>query len=254
MRLVSWNVNGLRACHRKGFMDFVRRDDPDVLCVQETKARPEELPEELLTLPGYHTTYACAERRGYSGVATYAKVPPNQVTVGLGIDRYDREGRVIITAFEDFTLFNVYYPNGQMSPQRLQYKLDFCDAFLEEADARVSRGERLLICGDVNTAHKEIDLARPRENEKTSGFLPVERTWMDRFVSHGFVDTFRLFHPEGGHYTWWSLITRARERDVGWRIDYFFAGENLVDRVADSTILPEVQGSDHCPIALELEP
>lgn len=252
--IISWNVNGLRACYRKGFLGFVKQYDPDILCLQETKAHPEQLPEKLQELPGYHSFFASAKRRGYSGVATYTKIPPALVAAGFGIERYDREGRVLTTVYQDFILYNIYFPNGQMSEERLEYKLAFYEDFLEIADRRVSAGERLVICGDVNTAHKEIDLARPKPNEKFSGFLPIERAWMDKFVDHGYVDAFRLFTQDGGHYTWWSLVTRARERNVGWRIDYFFVSANLVQEVKAAYILPEVQGSDHCPIALELRP
>jgi len=253
VKIISWNVNGIRAAQRKGFVEWLQGERPDILLVQETKAQPGQLDEALREIPGYRVYFASAERKGYSGVALYTKEEPKSVEYGLSIERFDSEGRTIIATYEDFNLFNIYYPNGQMNAERLQYKMDFYDAFLEYADRLKAKGKNLLIGGDVNTAHKEIDLARPKENEKISGFLPQERAWIDKFVRHGYVDTFREFHPEPEQYTWWSMRTRARERNVGWRIDYFFVTEGFRERVKDAFILPEVQGSDHCPIGVEIE-
>jgi exodeoxyribonuclease-3 len=191
-----------------------------------------------------------SRKKGYSGVATFAKDKPLGVHNGFGVEKFDSEGRVVITEFTEFTLFNIYFPNGKKDDIRLQYKLDFYDYFLDYADQLKSRGKKLLVCGDFNTAHNAIDLARPRENEKVSGFLPVERKWMDKFVDHGFIDTFRQFRKEPGNYTWWDMKTRARERNVGWRLDYFFATENIMPTISEAFIMPEIIGSDHCPVGI----
>ncbi len=251
--LFSWNVNGLRAAHGKGFLDWFLASKPDVLCVQETKAREEQLPPELREVEGYHAYFSAPERRGYSGVALYSRPEPASVKGGFGIPRFDSEGRTLIADYGDFVLFNVYFPNGKQSRERLRYKMEFYDAFLDHAEALRGKGKAIIACGDFNTAHREIDLARPKENSKVSGFLPEERAWMDKFVEHGYVDTFRIFDREPGRYTWWDLKTRARERNIGWRIDYFFVSEELRERVKAACILPEVMGSDHCPIGMELE-
>lgn len=252
MQLLSWNVNGLRAVHRKGFIEWFSSVQPDILCLQETKASEQSLPFELKEIPGFRAYFSAAQRKGYSGVALYTKTEPKKVTRGFGIERFDSEGRCIIADYGEFILCNIYFPNGQMSSERLAYKMDFYDGFLDYADRFQKSGRRLIVCGDVNTAHREIDLARPKENSKTSGFLPEERAWIDKFLSHGFIDTFRIFNAEPGQYTWWDLKSRARERNVGWRIDYFFISEALKDRVRAASILPDVMGSDHCPIGLEI--
>jgi exodeoxyribonuclease-3 len=252
-RLLSWNVNGIRAAMGKGFLEWLAKDRPDILCVQETRAAPDQVPGPVLEPAGYRSYWNSAERRGYSGVATYSRREPDSVEYSFGRPEFDREGRVVITTQHGFRLYNVYFPNGKQSRERLKYKLDFYDALLEHLDQEARLGRRLVICGDYNTAHKGIDLARPKPNERVSGFLPSERKRMDRLVEHDFVDTFRMFHPdEAGQYTWWDLMTRARERNVGWRIDYFFVSQSLRDSVADAFILPEVQGSDHCPVGIEL--
>jgi exodeoxyribonuclease-3 len=253
-KLLSWNVNGIRAIQRKGAFDELMGMDADVICVQETKAQIDQLDDALANPDGYHAFYSSAERKGYSGVALFSKNKPLKVEYGLGIDRFDTEGRTVIAYYDKFVVLNHYYPNGKQSNERLKYKMDFYDTCLEFTDALVRKGHHVIICGDVNTAHKPIDLARPDENEKTSGFLPEERAWIDKFLSHGYVDTFRLFHPEEpDQYTWWSLQTRARERNVGWRIDYFFVTEGFTENVKDAFILPDVTGSDHCPIGLVIE-
>lgn len=254
IRLLSWNVNGIRAIHKKGFVDWVLKENPDILCLQETKAHPEQLPKELLNINSYDSYFSYSKiKKGYSGVAVYSKLKPLDVKYGFGIPKYDDEGRTLIIDYKDFILFNIYFPNGKMSEERLRYKLDFYDAFLDYADDLVKQGRKLIICGDVNTAHKEIDLARPKENEKTSGFLPIERQWIDNFLLRGFVDTFRLFNNQPGNYTWWDMQTRARERNVGWRIDYFFISENFKSNLINAFILPDVLGSDHCPIGIEIQ-
>jgi exodeoxyribonuclease-3 len=253
LRLLSWNVNGLRAAHKKGFLEWFRRERPDVLCLQETRVAPDQLPAELKEVEGYRAYFvAPAERKGYSGVALYTRLEAEDVKDGFGVKKFDREGRTQLADFGDFLLFNVYFPNGKSSAERLRYKMAFYQAFLKRVDKLKDAGANIVICGDVNTAHKEIDLARPKENAKVSGFLPEERAWLDKLVNHGFVDTFRLFNRDPGQYTWWDLKSRARERNVGWRIDYFFVSENFTRHVEKAFIRPEVMGSDHCPIELDV--
>jgi len=253
MRLLSWNVNGIRAVHKKGFVDWVKEAKPEILCLQETKAQPEQIPAEISELTDWHQYWRSAERKGYSGVGLLTKMKPKEVRFGLGIPEFDTEGRTIIAFYDEFVLFNIYFPNGQQSAERLDFKMRFYDAFLNVADELRKESYSIVICGDVNTAHTEIDLARPKANEKTSGFLPEERAWMDELVSHGYLDTLRLFADEGEKYSWWSFRARARERNVGWRIDYFFVSENMRSRVKDAFILDDVMGSDHCPVGIELE-
>lgn len=253
MKIISWNVNGIRAVARKGNLQEVFADvQPDVLCLQETKAHPDQLTAKLRHPEGYFSYFSWAEKKGYSGVATFSRDEVASVRTDFSIDRFGDEGRILITEHQDFLLYNIYFPNGKASKERLSYKMDFYEACLTDAVAQVEDGRNVIICGDVNTAHTEIDLARPKENAKVSGFLPEERAWIDRLLDCGFVDTFRLFEPDGGHYSWWDLKSRARERNVGWRIDYFFANEALVDRIFAATILADVYGSDHCPVCLEL--
>ena len=253
VRILCWNVNGIRAVKNRGFLEWLQREFPDILCLQETKAHPEQLDKDLLEPDGYHSYWNYPERKGYGGVAIYTKKEPIEVRYGFDDGKLDLEGRVIVTEYPDFLLMNVYFPNGKMGEDRLKYKLDFYEAFLRFADSLKSKGMKLIICGDFNTAHKEIDLARPKENERVSGFLPVERAWIDKFVSHGYVDTFRHFNKEPNKYTWWDMKTRARERNVGWRIDYLFVTENLLQTVSSAFIMPEVTGSDHCPVGIVLE-
>lgn len=252
IRILSWNVNGIRAVHKKGFREWFTNEKPDILCLQETKAVRKQFPPDIRRVEGYHTYFSEAERKGYSGVALYTKIKPDKVKNGFGIDKFDLEGRTLIADFGDFVLFNVYFPNGKMSPERLQYKMDFYDSFLKYADELKEEGRNIMVCGDVNTAHKEIDLARPKQNEKISGFLPEERAWIDKFLSHGYVDTFRKFNQKPDQYTWWSYRTRARERNVGWRLDYFFVNREFMDHVESSFILYDVMGSDHAPVGLNL--
>ena len=253
IKLISWNVNGIRAAHRKGFIDWLIEEDGDIVSVQETKAHIDQLPRKLINIPGYTSYFSSARRKGYSGVGTYTKLKPNQVINGMGIKKFDIEGRLIRLDYDDFTLLNIYYPNGGSGEERLQYKLDFYDAFLDYANNLVDEGLNLIICGDVNTAHKAIDLVRPKQNEETSGFLPVEREWVTKFLDNGYVDTFREFNTEGENYTWWSYRTKARDRNVGWRLDYFFVNDEFKSHVKDSYILSDVLGSDHCPIALKIK-
>jgi exodeoxyribonuclease III len=252
MRLVSWNVNGIRAAHGKGLAAWLLKEGADIVCLQETKASPNQVPAAISDLPGHHTYFSSPERRGYSGVGLISRKEPEQVRYGMGDARFDSEGRIIEADYGAFTLLNVYFPNGGASPERLRYKLDFYEAFFDRMERLRSSGQNIILCGDVNTAHTERDIARPKENENHTGFLPVERAWLDRVFQAGYVDTFRMFNQEGGHYTWWDMKTRARERNVGWRLDYFIVSESLREKVKSAGILSSVQGSDHCPITLEI--
>jgi exodeoxyribonuclease III len=252
INILCWNVNGIRAVGGKGFLEWLYRERPDILCLQETKAQPDQLSKDLLEPKDYYTYWNYPARKGYSGVASLTREKPIRVQNGFGIPEFDMEGRVLITEYPAFILMNIYFPNGKKDEQRLKYKMDFYEAFLKFVDPLRAQGKGIIICGDFNTAHREIDLARPKENEKVSGFLPMERAWMDKFVAHGYVDTFREFNKEPGQYTWWDLKSRARERNVGWRIDYFFVTRNLLPSVSKAFIMPEVAGSDHCPVGITL--
>ena len=253
VRILSWNVNGLRAVAKKGFLLWLQKVSPDVLCLQEIKAMKAQLPPDVLHAPGYEFFIHSAQRPGYSGVATFSKQKPVKVNTGFGMERFDNEGRVLETEFPEFTLFNIYFPNGKSGPERLQYKMDFYEYYLKYFEKLRQQGKKLVICGDVNTAHREIDLARPKENSKISGFLPIEREWMDKLVSKGFIDTFRVFDQGPAKYTWWDVISGARARNVGWRIDYFFISDDLRPNLEEAFILPDVMGSDHCPVGVVLK-
>ncbi len=253
MKLVSWNVNGIRAIWKKGMQDFVASEQPDILCLQETKIQEEQLTADMRELGGYRSYWKMAERKGYSGVATFTRPEPIAVTTTFESACLNSEGRIVQTEYADFHVLNVYFPNSGMGPERLAHKLRFYDDFLDLTEQLRRAGKGVIVCGDVNTAHTEIDLARPKENEKSAGFLPEERLWVTKFLGHGYHDTFRIFVSEPGHYTWWDMRVAARARNVGWRIDYFFVSEELRSRVKSAAILPHVLGSDHCPITLELE-
>lgn len=253
LKLISWNVNGIRAVQNKGYHDWFEREKPDILCLQETKARPEQLDTRLTAAPGYSVYWNYPEKKGYAGVAVYTREKPQDVKYDLGKAGLEIEGRPLTLDYGAFVLMNVYFPNGGMGNKRVPYKMEFYDLFLDYADALVKAGKKLVFCGDLNTAHKEIDLARPKENVKNTGFLPEERAWMDKLVAHGYVDTFRQFHHEPEQYTYWDMKTGARARNVGWRIDYFFVSENLLSSVTSAFIQPAVMGSDHCPIGITLE-
>lgn len=254
MKLLCWNVNGIRAVHKKGFQKWFEELSPDILCLQETKAKEDQIPEDIRHPLGYHSFFdSPKEKNGYSGVAIYSKKEPVKVEYGIGVPQFDSEGRTLIAHYDDFVLLNIYFPNGKASPERLRFKMGFCEAVLALTDVLKKEGRPVIICGDINTAHREIDLARPKENERTSGFLPEEREWIDRLIGSGFIDTYRVFDPVGKKYTWWDMKTRARERDVGWRIDDFFITADLLSRLRSATILKDVVGSDHCPIGIELD-
>ncbi len=253
MKLISWNVNGLRANIKKGGFDWFLKENPDIYCVQETKAHPDQLPESVLKPQGYTSYFDHSKgRRGYSGVAVFTKKQPKKVIYGLGIENLDQEGRFIGLYFDDFVIFNIYFPNGGGGPDRLKFKLDYYDAFLKLLEKTKKTYGKIIFCGDVNTAHAPLDLARPKENEKNTGYLPVERAWLDKVVTKGYVDTFRELHPNEVKYSYWDMKTFARERNVGWRIDYFFVSRTFFKMVAKAEIYDTVFGSDHCPIALEL--
>jgi len=253
MRLVSWNVNGIRAVAQKGFAESLFSFDADIVCLQEIKAQEDQIPLEIREIPGYTAYFHSADRKGYSGTAVYTRKAPVSVSYGLGEDRFDHEGRTIELDFGDFILYNIYFPNGGQGQERVDFKLAFYDCFLEKVGRQMDEGRSIIVCGDVNTAHREIDLSNPSANAKISGFLPEERAYMDLFEQRGLVDTYRLLYPDKKEmYTWWSYKTFARSRNVGWRIDYFFTDEELSERVVDSGMLSDIQGSDHCPIYLEI--
>ncbi|MFH1699590.1 MAG: exodeoxyribonuclease III [Candidatus Zixiibacteriota bacterium] len=252
-RIISWNINGIRAVHRKNALDWFLDEQPDILCLQETKAQEEQVPERLRFINGYYTYFESAERKGYSGVGLYSKEKPKKIKTKFGVEAFDREGRIISADFGKFILFNVYFPNGKASKERLKYKLDFYETFLEHVNLLKEKGKKIIICGDVNTAHKEIDLARPKENEKVSGFLPIERAWIDKLLDNEYIDTLRQFDDRPGLYTWWDYKTGARDRNVGWRIDYFFVSANLKTNLQSAFILPNISGSDHCPLGVEIK-
>lgn len=253
MKLVSWNVNGLRAIHRKECWKPLLKLNADIFGLQEIKAEEEQLPEEVRNPKGYYAYFNSSKtRKGYSGVALYTKEEPIEVFADMGIPELDQEGRLIGAEFKDFYVFNVYFPNGGGGPERLAYKLDFYDAFLEFIEKK-RRVKPVIFTGDVNTAHEAIDLARPKENAKNTGFLPEEREWLDEVVRAGYIDTFRHFFPtKEGSYSYWDMKTRARDRNVGWRIDYFFASQELRKKLKKAEIHKDIFGSDHCPISVTL--
>lgn len=253
MKIITWNVNGIRAALGKNALDWVFAQHPDALCLQEVKAREEQLNEgqhAALTLP---YTWNAAQRAGYSGVTTFYQQQPNEIVMGMGYEQFDVEGRVIQTVWHGLRLFNIYFPSGQRGHDRVEYKLAFYAHLLELCDALHKKGENIVITGDFNTAHNPIDLKNPKENEKTSGFLPEEREWVQKFLDHGFVDAYRRLYPDRVQYTWWTYRLKARERGIGWRLDYFLVSESLFPRVKDVIVHDGVQGSDHCPVELVLE-
>tara|TARA_A100001035_G_C27731272_1_gene476862 strand:+ start:518 stop:1282 length:765 start_codon:yes stop_codon:yes gene_type:complete len=253
MKLLSWNVNGIRAAVKKGFLEYLEDENPEIICIQETKAHKEQLTSEILEDHGYFTYWHSGQKKGYSGVATFCKEEPLYIQEGIGIKKYDDEGRVLITEHNKFLLYNIYFPNGQKNEERLKYKLDFYDDLLPLINDQVESGNNVIVTGDWNTAHRPIDLARPNENKNTSGFMPIEREKVDKYILNGWVDTFRLFHEEGGRYSWWTYRFGARDRNIGWRIDYFFVNEGMVEICTDADIHQNIFGSDHCPVSLILD-
>lgn len=251
MRFVSWNVNGIRAILKKGFLSRLREFDPDILCLQETRAHPDQVAARWPRK--YWQYWNVAERKGYSGTAVFTRIEPEEVSMGIGEKLGDREGRVITLRFPDFYLVNVYTPNSRRDLSRLDYRTQVWDvaflAYLRELEIRLP----VVFCGDLNVAHREIDLANPRANRRNAGFTNEERARLTKYIEAGFVDTFREFELEGGHYSWWSYTGQARARNIGWRIDYFFVSQSLQPRLKEADILPWAIGSDHCPVGLTLE-
>lgn len=253
MKLYSWNINGFRAVAKKGFWNWFADCDADVVSLQEIKATPDQLNEDELNPQGYTGFWNPATvKKGYSGTACLYRKEPLSVRTGLPEAEFNGEGRLITLEYPEFHLLNCYFPNGQMSQERLDFKMGYYDAFLAYAQ-QLRESKPVVICGDVNTAHTEIDLKNPKANADRSGFLPIEREWIDTLLDHGYVDTFRMFEPDGGHYSWWSYRFKARERNAGWRIDYFFVCEELRPNVRRAWIEDDVMGSDHCPVGLELK-
>lgn len=255
MKIISWNVNGIRANFKKGSFAEAFRLKPDILCLQETKAEPSQLTPEILSPAGYTSYFSSSKvKKGYSGVAIYTKVVPDKVTYGIGMPGDDDEGRTVTAHYKDFILINCYFPNGGGAPERLTYKLEFYDAFLKYINKLKKAGKKIIFTGDVNVAHTEIDIARPKENETHVGFLPVEREWVDEVIADGYSDVFRHFYPKKiDVYTYWDQKSAARERNVGWRIDYFFASSNILNKIKKITTHSDVYGSDHCPISIDLD-
>jgi exodeoxyribonuclease-3 len=249
-KLLSWNVNGLRGLEKKGFTGLLKELDPDILAIQETKIQEEQISGELKNIEGYHSFWHCAERPGYSGVAVYSRIAPLYVRQGMGEPEFDAEGRLLTLEFDDFFLVNCYFPNAGEGLKRLDFKLSFNRALLAFVQ-QLAAEKSVVLCGDYNVAHQEIDLKNPRSNVQNAGFTPEERAWMDAFLAAGFVDTFRMFNQEGGHYTWWTYRSNARAKDIGWRIDYFCVDKKSAARVRDAAILKDVMGSDHCPVQLD---
>lgn len=267
MKIISWNVNGYRAItgqnkkirlddvsYENKLFDYVKQENPDMICLQETKAEPSQIKEELIAPPGYEHHYNwCRIKKGYCGVVIFSKHKAKESKQEFGIEEFDQEGRFIEADFEDFVLMNVYFPNGQSGEKRLKYKLDFYDGLFGYANKLKKQGRKLIICGDYNTAHNEIDLARPKANKNTSGFMQIERDKIDEIIANGYVDTFREFSSEAEKYTWWSARFGARDRNVGWRIDYHMVTDDLMKNVTNSYHHDQVMGSDHCPIVIELD-
>lgn len=255
LTLISWNVNGIRAAERKGLLGFLEKGKYDIVCLQEVKAHDEALLSEKLKNPDGYVSYfnLAKERKGYSGVAVYTKVKPNKIKKIFGKNHLSTEGRMIELEFDKFVLLNVYFPNGGGEDHRLKYKLEFFDQFRDYINKLEKKGKPVIFCGDVNVAHAPIDLARPKANKKEIGFLPEERAKLDLFEKNNWIDTFRKLHPNKIEYSWWDLKSRARERNVGWRIDYFWVSKNLVGKIKKAFILGEVEGSDHAPIGLTID-
>jgi exodeoxyribonuclease III len=252
MKILSWNVNGIRAAREKGFLEWFSSEKADLVCVQEIKAFQDQLDEALIHPDQYHSFWHSAQKPGYSGVALFSKKEPLDVRYGIGVPEIDAEGRILVADFPDFTLLNTYFPNSQRDHARLDYKLFFCQKIFEFLESLKAQGKNIVICGDFNIAHREIDLKNPKSNEDNAGFLPQEREWMSRFLAHGYIDGFRHFEPGPGHYTWWSYRPGVRQKNIGWRIDYFVVNEEFKDALGEVRHQPDVKGSDHCPVLLQI--
>jgi exodeoxyribonuclease-3 len=250
MKIVSWNVNGIRSIYKKSFLNWFNKENADIVCIQETKADKSQFPKDIENIKDYNFYCACAEKKGYSGVAVWSKLKPKYVSSSIENEKFDKEGRILKLEFEKFVLFNIYFPNGGASQERLNYKLEFYDYFLEYI--KKLKNIDIIICGDYNTAHFPIDLARPKQNENNSGFMPIERKKLDILVDNNFVDTFRYFNKEPNNYTWWDYKTSSRSKNVGWRIDYFFISQNATKFLKAANIQTETLGADHCPISINI--
>ena len=252
IEIISWNVNGIRAVANKKALQWIDERDTDILCLQEIKAQKEQIPNDLFEKEFTEIIINSAEKKGYSGTATFSTIKSDFHTTCPAID-HTHEGRIIESHYGDIVLFNVYFPNGQKDEERLAHKMKFYDDFLTHCEALREDGKSIIVCGDVNTAHREIDLKNPKANEKTSGFLPIEREWIDKFLAHGYIDTFRYVNgDEAERYSWWSYRANARVRNIGWRIDYFFISQDLAESLEDAFILDYIEGSDHCPIGIRI--
>ena len=252
MKLITWNVNGIRACSKNGFSKWFEANSADVICLQEIKATPEQLEDDLKNLLKYNSYWNPAEKKGYSGTAIYSKKEPLSIRVGMGLNEFDSEGRVLTAEFKDFFMVNAYFPNSQRDHARLGYKLDFCDAMLKFCNKLQKEGKNVVLCGDFNIAHTEIDLKNPKTNMDNAGFLPEERAWMTEFLTAGYVDSFRHFNKDPENYTWWSYRPGVREKNIGWRLDYHCVNDDFKDRIKATTHQTKIKGSDHCPVLLEL--
>ncbi len=252
MKIISFNVNGIRASYKKGAFQELLKLDADIIGIQETKSTPDQLTDDILSPSGYVSYFdSSKERKGYSGVAVYTKIKPDAVQYGLGVEEYDTEGRCLTLIFKEFVFVTAYFPNGGRDEEHFQFKLRYYDKFLEHVKKLEKKYTNVIFCGDLNVAHREIDIARPKENANQIGFLPVERAWVDRVIDAGFIDTFRSSHGEEVRYSWWDQKSGARARNVGWRIDYIFVGSSLKNKYTDATILDDFLGSDHAPVVLE---
>lgn len=253
MKIVSWNVNGIRAAHKKGALEELFSLHADIVGIQETKATPDQLTDEIKSKKGYTAYFdSSKERKGYSGVAVYTKILPEKVEYGLGDDKHDVEGRCLTLHFKDFIFITAYFPNGGRDEEHFQFKLRYYDLFLKHIQRLEKKNKNIIFCGDLNVAHEEIDIARPKENANQIGFLPIERAWVTKVIEAGFVDTFRFLHPKTVKYSWWDQKTRSRDRNIGWRIDYIFTSKSLEKKIKHAEILNDVFGSDHCPVVLEI--
>ncbi len=253
MKITTWNINGIRAALKKDIAKWIGDYKPDILCLQEVKAKFEQVDLSPILDLGYSVIWNAAERPGYSGVATFYLNEPEAVIKGMGIEQFDAEGRIIQTSFQGFELFNIYFPNGGQENKRVPFKLEFYKELLDKCDALHKEGKNIIITGDFNTAHNEIDLKNPKQNEKNTGFLPEERAWIDTYLEHDFIDIFRKRYPEKEQYSWWTYRFNSREKNIGWRLDYYLISSRLEEKIIDVTIHDEVMGSDHCPVTLEIK-